>query len=84
MPLNSNYFYQIGRFGIIFHTRPCEIDDLAVLFLHAGPALHVSSACHVNCTGSLENKTPFFAFLNKEKSNKKSGKNPKYLEINNF
>ena len=30
IPLNSNYFYQIGKFGIIFETRLCEIDDLAI------------------------------------------------------
>ena len=30
MPLNSNNFHQICKFGIIFDTRPCEIDDLAV------------------------------------------------------
>ena len=28
--LNSLLIPQIGKFGIIFDTRPCEIDDLAV------------------------------------------------------
>ena len=32
IPLNSNYVHQIGKFGIIFDTRPCEIEDLAVSF----------------------------------------------------
>ena len=31
IPLNSRHFHQIGKFGIIFDTRTCEIDDLAVL-----------------------------------------------------
>ena len=30
IPLNSLLIPQIGKFGIIFDTRPCEIDDLAV------------------------------------------------------
>ena len=30
IPLNSNYFHQIGKFGLCFDTRPCEIDDLSV------------------------------------------------------
>ena len=29
-PLNSRYFHQIGKFGLCFDTRPCEIDDLTV------------------------------------------------------
>ena len=35
IPLNSNHFHQIGKFGIIFDTRPCEIDDLTVSSRHA-------------------------------------------------
>ena len=27
---NSLFIPQIGKFGLIFDTRPCEIDDLAV------------------------------------------------------
>ena len=34
IPLNSRYFHQIGKFGIIFDMRPCAIDDLAVLIRH--------------------------------------------------
>ena len=34
IPLTSNYFHQIGKFEIIFDTRPCEIDDLAVSSRH--------------------------------------------------
>ena len=34
IPLNPRYFHQIGKFGIIFDTRPCEINDLAVLSHH--------------------------------------------------
>ena len=30
IPLNSLLNPQIGKFGIIFDTRPCEINDLAV------------------------------------------------------
>ena len=30
IPFNSIHFHQIGKFGIIFDTRPCEINDLAV------------------------------------------------------
>ena len=30
IPFNSIHFHQIGKFGIIFDTRLCEIDDLAV------------------------------------------------------
>ena len=30
IPLNSIHFHQIGKFGIIFHVIPREIDDLAV------------------------------------------------------
>ena len=30
IPLNSRYIHQIGQFGIIFDTRPFEIDNLAV------------------------------------------------------
>ena len=30
IPLNSRCFHQIGKFGITFDTRPCEIDDLTV------------------------------------------------------
>ena len=30
IPLNSLLIPQIGKFDIIFDTRPCEIDDLAV------------------------------------------------------
>ena len=30
IPLNSLLIPQIGKFGIISDTRPCEIDDLAV------------------------------------------------------
>ena len=30
MPLNSLLIRQFGKFGLIFDTRPCEIDDLAV------------------------------------------------------
>ena len=32
--LNSLLIPQIGKFGIIFDTRPCEIDDLAVSSRH--------------------------------------------------
>ena len=31
IPFNSLLIPQIGKFGFIFDTRPCEIDDLAVL-----------------------------------------------------
>ena len=34
IPLNSNHFHQSDKFGIIFDTRPCEIDDLAVSSRH--------------------------------------------------
>ena len=34
IPLNSNYFLQIGKFGLCFDTRPCEIDDLLVSSRH--------------------------------------------------
>ena len=34
--LNSLLIPQIGKFGIIFDTRPCEIDDLAVSSHHRG------------------------------------------------
>ena len=30
IPLNLRYFYQIGKFGLCFDMRPCEIDDLGV------------------------------------------------------
>ena len=30
VPFNLIYFHQIGKFGIIFDTRPCEINDLEV------------------------------------------------------
>ena len=30
IPFNLIHFHQIGKFGIIFDTRPCEIDDLEV------------------------------------------------------
>ena len=30
IPLNSQIIPQIGKFGLIFDTRPCEIDDIAV------------------------------------------------------
>ena len=30
MPLNLSQFHEIGNIGIIFDTRPCEIEDLAV------------------------------------------------------
>ena len=30
IPFNSIHFHQIGKFGNIFDTRPCEINDLAV------------------------------------------------------
>ena len=38
--LNSLLIPQIGKFGIIFDTRPCEIDDLAVSSRH--PAVHLA------------------------------------------
>ena len=28
--INSRYIYQIGKFGLCFDTRPCEINDLVV------------------------------------------------------
>ena len=31
IPLNSRYFHQIGKFGLCFDTKPCEIDDHSVL-----------------------------------------------------
>ena len=34
IPLNSKYFHKIGKFGFIFDTRPCEINDLAVSSRH--------------------------------------------------
>ena len=30
IPFNSNHFHRIGKFGLWFYTRPCEINDLAV------------------------------------------------------
>ena len=30
IPFNLIHFHQIGKFGNIFDTRPCEINDLAV------------------------------------------------------
>ena len=30
IPFNSLLIPQIGKFGLIFDTRPCEIDDLAI------------------------------------------------------
>ena len=33
--LNSNHFHQIGKFGLCFDTRLCEIDDLAVSSRHS-------------------------------------------------
>ena len=35
IPFNSTHFHQIGKFGIIFDTRLCEIDDLAVSSRHS-------------------------------------------------
>ena len=34
IPFNSLLIPQIGKFGLIFDTRPCEIDDLAVSSRH--------------------------------------------------
>ena len=34
IPFNSLLIPQIGKFGIIFDTRPCEIDDLTVSSRH--------------------------------------------------
>ena len=34
IPLNSLLIPQTGKFGIIFDTRPCEIDDLVVSSRH--------------------------------------------------
>ena len=42
IPLNSLLIPQIGKFGIIFDTRPCEIDDLAVSSRqHIYPTLNI-------------------------------------------
>ena len=34
IPFNSLLIPQIGKFGLIFDTTPCEIDDLAVSSRH--------------------------------------------------
>ena len=34
IPFNSLLITQIGKLGLIFDTRPCEIDDLAVSSRH--------------------------------------------------
>ena len=34
IPFNSRHFHQIDKFGIIFDTRPGEIDDLTVPSRH--------------------------------------------------
>ena len=34
IPFNSIHFHQIGKFRIIFDTRPCEINDLVVSSRH--------------------------------------------------
>ena len=44
IPFNSIHFHQIGKFGIIFDTRPCEINDLAV---SSHQATH-RCTCHVS------------------------------------
>ena len=41
IPLNSRYFHKIGKFGIIYDTRPCAIDDLAVSFRQISCFLHL-------------------------------------------
>ena len=39
IPFNSLLIPQIGKFGLIFDTRPCEIDDLAVSSCQMAPLL---------------------------------------------
>ena len=48
IPLNLNYFDQIGKFGIIFDTRPCEIDDLTVTSRQAPSTLSSRSLTSVS------------------------------------
>ena len=54
MPFNSWLIPQIGKLGLIFDTRPCEIDDLAVLSRHLSSSMNEKTYLHGFLEGVLE------------------------------
>ena len=58
IPLNLSEFPKIGKFGIIFDTIPCEIDDLAVSSRHSQVKIFYSKVLYGVCMSNVVTSQP--------------------------